>query len=128
MKCDICGAEDPSVHTIDVHIDGSRAEESSLQRCVCEACARKAGMEFPSAEQQALAIVPKFRRLAAFIRSNNRMPNPQELRNLGAAGDLSDTLPGTPEFDRQLRFLEECADFIEENRRLPTEQEMPDPF
>lgn len=74
-------------------------------------------------------MVPNLRALAAFIRSNNRMPTREEMRNyFNASGDLSGTMPGTAEYDQQLSYLEGRADFIEENHRFPTEAEMPDPF
>ncbi len=82
----------------------------------------------PSTEQLALAMVPKLRSLATFIRSNNRMPTRDEMKHFNAVGDLTQTLPGSADFDRQLTYLEDLVDFIEKNRRFPTEQEMPDPF
>ena len=123
MKCEICGA-DAAFHVTELQIDGT-----SVSRHLCEAHAGKAGIAIPSAEQQAMAMVAKLRSLASFIRSNNRMPTRDELRQkFNAAGDLSRTLPGTADFNRQLTYLEECADFIEKNLRVPTEEEMPDPF
>ena len=122
MKCKICGA-DTTVHITELPTDGT-----SVERHLCEIHAREAGMAIPSTEQSALAMVPKLRSLATFIRSNNRMPTPDEMQQFKAVGDLMQTLPSTSDFDRQLNFFDRFADFIEENGRCPTEQEMPDPF
>jgi hypothetical protein len=122
MKCEICGAE-TTVHVTDLQTDGT-----SVERHLCEVHAREAGMPVPSTDHLALAMVPKLRSLARFIRSNNRMPTRDEIQQLGAFGDLTHTLPGTADFDRQLMYLENSADFTEKNRRFPTEEEMPDPF
>ena len=122
MKCEICGA-DTTVHIIELQTDGN-----SVERHLCEVHAREAGMAIPSTDQSALAVVPKLRSLATFIRSNNRMPTRDEMEHLNGFGDLTQTLPGTADFDRQLTYLDNFADFIEQNGRFPTEQEMPDPF
>jgi hypothetical protein len=74
------------------------------------------------------AVLPDLQALAAFIRTNNRVPARAEMWEFGASGDLTETLPGTANFGRQLAYLEDLVDFIERNRRFPTEQEMPDLF
>ena len=121
MKCEICGA------LATVHINELQTDGTSM-RHLCEVHAREIGMAIPSTEQSALAMVPTLRSLATFIRSNNRMPTPDEMQQFNAVGDLTQTLPGTAEFDCQLKYLEDLSDFIEKNRRFPTEEEMPDPF
>jgi hypothetical protein len=73
-------------------------------------------------------VVPRLRRLVAFIKGHNRMPSAAELAALGGAGDMSGVQPGTPAFGEQVHYLEALADFIELHGRLPTELELPDPF
>ena len=94
MKCEICGA------TTAIHITELHTEDNSLvERHLCHQHAIEAGLPVPTAEQSALAKVPMLRSLATFIRTNNRMPSPDEMAQFGAAGDLSGTLPGTSDFD-----------------------------
>ena len=73
-------------------------------------------------------MVPKLRSLADFIRTNERMPSATELQQFGGVGNLSNTTHGSEAFDRQLAYLEQVADFIELKQRIPTEEELPDPF
>ena len=122
MKCEICG-EETTIHITEVYDD-----DNSVERHLCHEHAIEAGMPVPSAEQSAIVDAPKLRSLATFIRANDRMPRPDEMARFGAFGDLTETLPGTADFDRQVTYLEDFATFIEQNRRYPTEQEMPDPF
>jgi hypothetical protein len=122
MKCEICG-EDATVHVTEVHDD-----RDPVQRRLCDRHALEAGLPMPTAEQSATEMVAKLRSLATFIRTNNRMSRPDEMAQQGAAGDLTETLPGTADFDRQVTYLEDFATFIEQNGRPPTDQEMPDPF
>jgi hypothetical protein len=122
MKCEICGA-DCTLHITELQSDGT-----SMNRHLCDAHAREAGIALPSAEQSALELVPKLRSLSTFIRANNRMPTSDEMAQFGAFGDLTQTLPGTADFDRQVTYLEDLATFIEQNGRYPAEEEMPDPF
>lgn len=122
MKCDVCG-EQATVHIRELQDDGS-----SLVRQLCREHAIEAGLPVPTDAQSAIAMVSRLRTLASFIRTNDRMPRPDEIPQLGAFGDLTGTLPGTAIFERQVTYLEECATFIENNGRYPTDQEMPDPF
>lgn len=122
MKCQICGAV-ATVHTAELQADGT-----SLDRHLCEVHAREAGMAILTTAQSALAMVPKLRSLETFIRSENRVPTPDEMPQFSAFGDLTQTLPDTVDFDCQVQYLEDFADFLERNRRFPTEDELPDPF
>ena len=122
MKCEICG-EPASAHFCDLLPDGTRSE-----RHLCDVHARDLLSTLQSPEQAAVAMLPNLRALVTFIRTNNRMPTHTEMRHFNAVGDLSTTLPGTADFDRQLAYLETLIEFIEKHRQFPAEEELPDPF
>ena len=42
--------------------------------------------------------------------------------------DLSGEQLGNDELTRRITYLQELADFLERNRRFPTEEELPDRF
>jgi hypothetical protein len=119
MKCEVCGA-DAAVHVAEVHVAGGQVE-----RHLCSACALRMGLPVSAGMADAAS---RLRGLAQFIRANNRMPQPGELLQLGGAGDMAATPPGTPEFEEQVHYLELAADFMERHGRPPTDEELPDPF
>jgi hypothetical protein len=120
MKCELCGA-DAAVHIAEVDV-----ARTQVQRHLCWACAQRMGLPV-SAELADAAS--RLRGMAQFMKANNRMPSPGELRQLGGAGEkMPATPPGTPEFEEQVRYLESVADFMEQHGRPPTDEEFPDPF
>jgi hypothetical protein len=118
MACAVCG-QTPTVHVTDVDEHGT-----ARTRGLCDAHAVQAGYPVPSAAQLLLIL----RSLIAFIKTNQRMPSAAELEELGGAGDLSAAQPGGKEFQEQLACLEAFVEFTESRGRIPTEQELRDPF
>jgi hypothetical protein len=120
MKCDLCDAE-ASVSATDCFLD----DDHHISQNLCIGCANQRGMNIDTSIAEK---VQKIRNLVEFIHANNRMPSPNELRLLGGAGNMSSTAPGTKEYLEQVHYLEMSLDFIEQHKRWPTEQELPDPF
>jgi hypothetical protein len=124
MKCDICG-EKPIVHICEIHEDGT--SKTTVTRHLCHAHAVEAGVEMKTTEQSALAMVPVTRELVKFLQTNGRMPSPLELPHRSFT-DLSDEQLSNDELTHRITYLQEFADFIERNRRFPTDEELPDQF
>jgi hypothetical protein len=120
MKCDLCNAE-ASVEITNRFLD----DDHSTSQNLCIGCANQMGLNIDTAIAEK---VQKVRNLLGFIHANNRMPSPNELRLLGGAGNMSSAVPGSKEYQEQVRYLEMSLDFMEQHQRWPTEEELPDPF
>jgi hypothetical protein len=124
MKCEICGAE-ASVHVTDVYVTEAHSDNTRGERQLCLTCAQQVGLPVST---DFTHYAQKIRKLAAFIKTNNRMPSTEELRLFGGAGTMPLSEPGTSDFQEQLNYLESQANFLEQHKRFPTEEELPDPF
>ena len=123
MKCEICGTP-ATVHICELDEAGG-----TCNRSLCAAHAQEhLNFPVPSEAEFAQGHLATTRRLIAFIKSHDRMPTAEEMKQLNCSGDLSTISRGSPEYDKQLQYLERLADFIEREGRLPTKDELPDAF
>ena len=128
-KCDICGAEKRLIHVTEIHkTEADPNGGVTVQRTLCEVHARDMGLEVSSEEEDAMNMVPRTRELVRFLKTKGRMPSPLELPHRGPFTDLSGEQLGNDELTRRITYLQELADFLERNRRFPTEEELPDRF
>lgn len=118
-KCEVCG------NTGTVHVTVVDETGQSTSCCLCLMHAQEGGYLVSSPSE---GIVNQLQKLIDFMKANQRMPSSDELQQFGSGGDLSSTQPGSPEFYRQLAYLESVVEFVKTQRRFPTQEELPDPF
>ncbi len=121
MKCELCGA-DATFHTTEVSEDGG-----CLPRHLCAEHARQAGYPVPDAEAMNASVISSMRSLADFLRNNRRMPSPGGMMAMGGAfgPPRADT---QNDIDAYIEYLDALAEFVEQNDRFPTDDELHDPF
>jgi hypothetical protein len=116
--CEIC-KQPATMHVVD------RENDSVTGKWYCDEHAQSLGLlsqgEMSASVQR---VLHAFRRLIHFVKESNRWPTSEELRQLGAAGQLP--VHSTPnELAVQLAYLELTAEFMEKNGRFPEEHELP---
>jgi len=121
MQCELC--ERPATyHVTDVGADGD-----SVQRSLCERHARETGFPVPPRQEVLTSVVANTKLLANFLRTNRRMPTPDEMTAIGGAiGSPRDDTD--EEIDAYISYVDAFGEFVEQNGRFPTEDELHDAF
>jgi hypothetical protein len=119
MKCEICNAE--TTLCITIVGDGGR----SYTRWLCNAHAIQSGSPILPGNSFPRSVIPRIQRLSDYIRTNKRFPsndgNPfaDRLPNLADAGIAPDAA---------CDYFDSLVAFIVKHNRLPTDDELDDPF
>jgi len=101
------------------------ANGGSRTQWLCETCAIHAGAPIQPGDASPIAIVPRLRLLADLVSETQRFPNTSEFDYSGAFPMLDDAIVAPAVASR---YLTDLADYIVVNGRLPTDDELPDPF
>ena len=121
MKCELCDS-DSTFHATEVQGDGS-----CTSRHLCAVHARDAGYPVPIANEVNANVISSIRMLTEFMRTHRRMPMAGELFGMHSPNDMSN-LDAEVNVDAYILYLESLEDFITINGRLPSDEELPDPF